>query len=123
MNHLFVKCDTWAEYVFLQQKLTTKFLILDDPISKWEEDWNDDYVYVGILDNEVYVSTVEELEWNDQVIPMWDMLRIFETYTPEPTIRLTDDYNAIVTPEAVVVGCQIITFEKVRELYALIPKE
>lgn len=55
------------------------------------------------------------------VVEQWD--DIILALSPEKKVQLTDEYAAIVRRGYVEVGCQKISFDKVRELYKLLPPE
>jgi hypothetical protein len=55
------------------------------------------------------------------VVEQWD--DIILALSPEKKVQLTDEYAAIVRRGYVEVGCQKIPFDKVRELYKLLPPE
>lgn len=53
-----------------------------------------------------------------------EMFTMIMESTPKVTVRLTDDYNAVVdlSEKIITVGCQKIPFSKVEELYKVINK-
>lgn len=52
-------------------------------------------------------------EWGDRSIPLLDTT---EVYSTEVMIKLTDEYDAIISKDNVKVGCQTISREKIIEV-------
>lgn len=78
-----------------------------------------------------YPEPIKYLTWNRKPyspseFPILEVLKDWEVIsklTPTPTVVLNSEYSAVVHPDHVQVGCQKISFDKIRELYKLLPPE
>lgn len=92
---------------------------LNIPIYNRTETFDPDYPYLGWDGSVVtqYIELDKSTSSRDIITNSIEEFIAALTIPDEIHMKLTDDYNAVITLDKVKVGCQEIPFDKVKELY------